>query len=350
MKLVFLAASVFGILSISANPTTDVEWQGWKSKHNMKFTPENELKRYAVFSENRKFVLKHNQRAAKGLETYTVEINQFAAMNQEEFSKLYLTKGKDISIVKEYQCEEPFISDGSTPADSISYKVGNPDVRVTSVKDQGSCGSCWSFSASMAIEAVLCENGLKDCNTWTGLSPQQMVDCGSYNAALNPNDNHGCGGGWPSNAGRYVAQFEGGQNNFDDYPYISGHTKTEQACAYDASTANLGVSSGCTSSNTGDETMLKNIVSQKGPASICIDASGAGFQMYSGGVYSSRSCTTTYLNHAVGLTGYGNLNGVDYWEVKNSWAETWGDKGYILIARNQNNMCGVATDAIISVL
>jgi len=78
---------------------------------------------------------------------------------------------------------------------------------------------------------------------------------------------------------------------------------------------------------------------------VSIDASGRGFQLYSTGVYSNSRCSSTQLDHAVTLTGYGVASdGTDYWQIKNSWATTWGQDGYIWIARNQGNMCGVATD------
>merc|ERR1712088_878547 len=260
--------------------------------------------RYQIFAESRKFVEQHNERAAQGLETFTVSLNKFAATSESEFERMYLSKVRDVSdpvVGLNYPCGDTYFQDdGSTAPSALSYVNGESatgDVRVTMVKDQGSCGSCWSFGASAAIEALLCQQGSKDCTSWTGLATQQMVDCASYTRDstdpnvidLFPYDNHGCNGGLEPNAMRYV-QLNGGQMNWDDYPYISGTTKTEQTCAY--------------------------------------------------------ACSNTRLNHAVTAVGYGRyLDGQNYWEVKNSWGTGWGMSGYVLMSKDNGNMCGVASEA-----
>ena len=343
----------------SAALTSDYEWHAWKKEHKIAFgTAKEEAVRYNIFSESRNFVKNHNERAAQGLETYTVGLNKFAAMSEQEFEEKYLNSkmaDPSVKLVLEYNCDSRMYSNsGKSNPDNFSWANGrqgyNGVTRVTSVKDQGSCGSCWSFATSAVLEASMCANGQKDCDNWNGLAPQQLVDCLSYtkNQAtdLNPYDDHGCSGGFITNGVRSIDLY-GGQMNWDDYPYVSGTTKTEGTCVYDESKANLNISTGCVRLPSQDENTMVDAIANQGPLGIGINASGRGFSLYTGGVYSNPSCTDR-LNHAVTATGYGTwaATGQDYFEIKNSWGAAWGDSGFINIARNDGNMCGVSSDAM----
>jgi len=352
MKL--LSATLFGLTTASL--TNDYQWHSWKQENGISFkTKSEESRRYNIFSASRNFVNVHNSRAAQGLETYTVTLNKFAALEPEEFEERYLNKRMQdpkVGIVTEYQCDGNMYSNsGNSNPSELSWVNGRTgyvsgNSRVTSVKDQGSCGSCWSFATTAVLEATMCENDDKDCDSWTGLAPQQLVDCMSYNRNinLNPYDDHGCSGGFITNGVR-SANMYGGVMNWDDYPYISGSTKTEQECVYDDSISNLNISSGCKILPANDEITMADAVANVGPLGIGINASGRGFSLYSGGVYSDPSCNAK-LNHAVTVTGYGTLGDQDYFEVKNSWGAAWGDQGFINIARNAGGMCGIGLDSM----
>lgn len=352
-----LAASALVGLS-TASLTSDYQWHAWKNQHQINFkTAAEESMRYRIFKQNREFVNSHNARAANGEETYTVELNKFAALDSDEFEAKYLNKKMEeqprVGIVLEYQCEGTYSNSGNAIPAELSYVTGragfNNDSRVTKVKDQGSCGSCWSFASTAVVEATMCENGSQNCDNWNGLSPQNLVDCLSYTSKgdkpvnLNPYDDHGCSGGFITNGVRSIEQL-GGVMSWDDYPYVSGSTKTEGQCVYDPTNAYLNIVSGCQVLPANDEVTMADALAQKGPLGVGINASGPGFQLYSSGVYSNSRCSAR-LNHAVTVTGMGNLGGMDYWEIKNSWSGSWGDKGFINVQRG-NGMCGLGADSM----
>ena len=102
--------------------------------------------------------------------------------------------------------------------------------------------------------------------------------------------------------------------------------------------------SSCSDVKANDQISLKGAVAQQ-PVSIAIEADTKYFQSYSSGVLTSSSCGTN-LDHGVLIVGYGAENGIKYWLVKNSWSTTWGDQGYVKIARsdstNDAGICGIA--------
>jgi len=349
MKLLISSALLAAASALPADLSHQFDL--WKAEHNVQFEGKEHSLRFQHWLRNRDFVLQHNNRFANGDESYTVGMNKFAAMPYAEWAEKYLqqswTAGEGMKfsemigdqLVTEYQCPENYKnSQGGAPS---SYSLVNS--QVTKVKDQGSCGSCWSFGAGAAIEGAMCKKGSHNCKSWSGVSTQQMVDCCSYNSNLNPYDNHGCNGGFQSNAIRCVIQ-EGGVDGWDNYSYQSGSSGKEYSCNYSSRNSQGSISSCGRLGKANDENLLVDMIYHKGVTTIAIDASGSGFQLYKSGVYTSNSCSSTRLNHAVTATGYGASGGDKYFEVKNSWGTGWGNSGYIWIARNGRNMCGVAAE------
>jgi len=128
----------------------------------------------------------------------------------------------------------------------------------------------------------------------------------------------------------------GGLCSEDSYPYTAtdGDCQTCQSVSTISSYQDVPQNS---------EAALQQAVAQQ-PVSVAIEADQPGFQFYSGGVYAGDDCGYE-LDHGVLAVGYGTDSGQDYWIVKNSWGESWGSDGYIMLARNWHDtrgMCGIA--------
>jgi len=224
-----------------------------------------------------------------------------------------------------------------TPADAEKYgrpyaTTFDPVVNwlkagvVTAVKNQGSCGSCWSFSTTGSLEGAY----YLKYGTLKSFSEQELVSCDKTDL--------GCNGGWMDDAFTWVQQ-NGGITTEDAYPYTSGTTQQSGTCSTSGYVNDAKVApSSYTDVQAGSVTALMSAVAQQ-PVSIAIQANQLAFQSYSGGVLTGK-CGQR-LDHGVLAVGYGTLNGVDYWKVKNSWGPTWGEAGYILIERSSADLCGV---------
>lgn len=345
-------------------------WAQWKRYFNRSYPKTIETTKELNFITNANFVENHNRRFLAGEETYYVELNRFADMSKSEFYEMFLKNNEDASGAphssgscsthyqsNNYQesCPGCFDSNNDPDFDQIydwsdgSYNSLSKNV-VTEVKDQGSCGSCWAFAGTAVLESFMCINEYYDCDSWTGISAQNVVDCNMCKMGRNDLTgtvcSNGCGGGWGQNTWFYV-QAQGGVDSWDGYPYVSGSTKVNGDCEYNPEynvLANGGQfsSSVCTQTKTNDEKELVDAIYNNGPLKVSIDASSRGFGLYSGGVYTDSECSNTGTNHAVTAVGYGNANGMDFYKIKNSWGSDWGVDGYILFRRNYNSMCAVA--------
>jgi len=199
---------------------------------------------------------------------------------------------------------------------------------VTPVKNQGQCGSCWTFSTTGSMEGAYFLAG----HPLTSFSEQELVSCDSTD--------QGCNGGWMDSAFTWI-QGNGGITTEASYPYTSGSGNTG-SCKGTGNSVPGTIPTGFVDVQAGSVSALMSAVAQQ-PVSIAIQANQASFQSYSGGVLTGKC--GQQLDHGVLAVGYGTLNGVDYWKVKNSWGTTWGEDGYILIERSSANKCGVLSAA-----
>nr|BAF98585.1 CM0216.510.nc [Lotus japonicus] len=211
---------------------------------------------------------------------------------------------------------------------------------VTPVKNQGSCGACWSFSATGALEGA----HFLSTGKLVSLSEQQLVDC---DHECDPEEagscDSGCKGGLMNSAFEYILN-NGGVMREEDYPYsgTAGGTCKFDQTKIAASVANFSVVSR-------DEDQIAANLVKNGPLAVAINA--VYMQTYVGGVSCPYVCSKK-LNHGVLLVGYGSesyapirMKQKPYWIIKNSWGENWGENGYYKICRGRN-VCGV--DSMVS--
>lgn len=293
-------------------------YQHYLSEYKSKtFDVNRDMARFDIFKNKIRQIIAHNSNPAS---TWEMGVNHMTDMTEDEVNDQY-------RVMEEQKCS-------ATASPRNYYYAAAPDSFdwrdkevVSPVKDQKKCGSCWTFSTTGAMEAHLkLATGKEEL-----IAEQELVDCASADVY----DCHGCSGGLPSYAFNFIRDF--GIETENDYPYQA----KDSICRYDSSKLRI-TTDGSYNITAGDEVQLKEELYNHGPVSVAFQVI-AGFRDYKSGVYSSPDCKNGPMdvNHAVLAVGYGTENGVDYWIIKNSWSETWGDQGYFKIQRGVN-MCGIA--------
>jgi cathepsin L len=311
-------------------------FKDWTTQSNKQYGIEELAVRFFNWKSNYDFVVEQNSNNLG----FKLEMNDFADLTSEEFNALYLGFNPEL---------QPAIASNTTTTDSgllgseltanLAAVPKKFDWRkegvVTPVKNQGSCGGCWAFSSTGALEGLYAIKNKK----LVDFSEQQMIDCsGDYG-------NKGCEGGLMTLAFQYAAN--SGVQVQSDYGYKA---KVEK-CRHDNTKAvfRIGGSRDVPANNS---LALKAAVARQ-PVSVGIEASGMALQLFKSGVL-AKDCGAA-LDHAVLIVGYDtDANGQDYWIVKNSWGSKWGQGGYMNIARGSQNkgagVCGINMMATYPVL
>lgn len=302
-------------------PMADGAWKEYKLKFGKFYDDEaEELKRYKIWKQHLQHILEHNDNPSH---SYKKGLNHFHDMTHEEFRKVMGNCYKTPNSTEGSRWLPP--SHVEIP-DTVDWRT---EGYVTPIKNQGQCGSCWAFSSTGSLEGQT----FRKTGTLPSLSEQNLIDCTkSYG-------NEACNGGWMDNSFKYVRDNKGIDSE-QGYPY---YTRDLGYCYYNAQ-YNTATDTGYYDITAGDENALKTAVATVGPISVAIDATRPSFMSYRSGIYIEPTCGNqlSNLDHAVLVVGYGTENGVDYWLVKNSWGTTWGEQGYIRMARNRNDQCGIA--------
>jgi len=326
MSKTIVALLLIGVTCVLAAPHLfgeefyQAQFAGFVRKYGKEYAKSDLLYRYNVFKANVDKIERHN----KGDHSYTLGMNKFGDMPFEEFHAKY-TGYKPIKrdYIRSKNVEH--LHNVNDPA-SVDWRDKGA---VTRIKDQGQCGSCWAFSATGSMEGAY----FIAFNESVSLSEQQLVDC-SWSQG-----NEGCNGGLMDQAFEYVIENKGITSE-DAYPY----TAMDGDCMNPLPDPVASVSKYVDVPQNQDMALQSAVA--KGPVAVAIEADQESFQFYKSGVFDDPDCGDM-LDHGVLAVGYGVDGDQNYWIVKNSWGEDWGDQGYIRMLRRTDNPegeCGINMD------
>ncbi len=326
-----LTTTVFSVRFLDNQHHIIDRFDEWTNKFNIQIINDEQRVHMVSNWESNDNYIEHIN--GKNL-SYRLGHNHFSGLNSLEFKSML---GFDREFVRPINNLRSVF----TVPESINWveKGG-----VTAVKDQGQCGSCWSFSTTGALEGAY----FTKYGELPSFSEQQLVDCDTFR---NGGKDMGCNGGLMDNAFSWISK-NNGLCTESEYPYTSGDTKTSGTCQTTCQNEkNSGIKSFVDVSPSSDNYMMHALTLN--PVSIAIQADQKDFQLYSSGVFTGE-CGTG-LDHGVLTVGYGSLAGQDYYLVKNSWSSSWGDNGYIRLGRgpqynNGDGQCGMLLQASYPVL
>jgi C1A family cysteine protease len=312
----FATAALAGL--VAATPMTDMEFKfiNYVAKFGKSYgTTEEYAFRLEQFAKVDQFIQETN--AVE--KNFTVGHNIFSDYTHAEYKKLLGYKPVQTTSTAEVSNAVPDFATG------VNWVTAGA---VTGVKDQGHCGSCWSFSSTGALEGAW----FVKAGELLSFSEKQLVDC--VKACF------GCNGGNQTLAFHYYTSHFPMSEAIYPYQPVGG------TCQYDVNNSyqNIQVTGAVQVGRDSVAALQSALASQ--PIAVSIEADTLVFQSYTSGVLDSTACGTT-LDHAVLAVGYGVENGINYWLVKNSWGTSWGENGYIKLAAVEGEgICGVQMAAV----
>ena len=348
----YLAFAVSNLGAISVNQS---EWTNYKLQYGKVYEGPVDVLRNAIYERNKQLVDQFNKDRPEA-SSFRLKLNHLADYSKSELAHINGFKQKKrVGDAPPNSPEEQAFLDAILADTSIEV----PDAldwrktpgRVSEVKDQGDCGSCWTFAATGVLEGqeTVRSSKRRPASSFkhfmskgynhkinvslTLLSEENLIDC--------VKEEFNCEGGHAHTALRYI-KTAGGIEDEASYPYEARYGE----CRFDQTKVAFR-DNGAAILPVGDEQKLKEVVAKFGPVAVSVYATDL-FLDYKGGVFFDLECPSDHSNHGVLIVGYGtDPKDGEYWIVKNSWRKDWGEDGYIRMARNRKNMCGIATRAVI---
>jgi len=351
MKASFGFFFLFGLALANPNPRLgkDPTIQEFEQEFHKLYTPEEEAEAEKNLKAHEEAIDKENELFAQGQADFQEAVMEWDDLSPEEF---LAEKTGALDVAYGFGLlEEPEEMRINKPEHDRWLERQRDECKgwklpkffdarkngvITSVKNQKSCGSCSAFATMAMVETCLINTGAPKANM--DLSEQQLVDCAYDNKrAL------GCEGAYISAYPDWLEKTNGFVNHENHYPYLNNkpNLKCQNVKPWKAGAR---VNESITNYGGTDED-LKCLVYKYGAVVSVIYAGDQGFMDYRAGTV-FNTCSKKSINHAITVIGWGKTgNGQEYWLIKNSWGDYWGDNGYIKVKKGT---CGVGSQTVVT--
>uniref|UniRef100_A0A6G1SKI2 Cathepsin L n=1 Tax=Aceria tosichella TaxID=561515 RepID=A0A6G1SKI2_9ACAR len=329
--LCLVVATIGGRILARHDDSSLREWIKYKKEYGKVYeTPEEDARRFSLFMTANEQIKRHNANLEA---SYRMGLNHMSDWTWEERAKLSgsprhdhpieklhemklglddLSEMKHLELLRKILIANPA---APLPAEVDWRQVPN---RVSPVKDQGACGSSWAFATTGVLEGQ--QVVMNFSQELIPLSEQELMDCSDQN--------DGCNGGIAWMALQDVPKI-GGIMGEKDYPYIAA---MEGVCNFNASKRIMTAYDSVFLPDN-NELALRETLAKFGPVAVSLNTS-PNFYHYKSGIFSDPVYTGVSLDNELLLVGYGtDPKEGDYWILKNSWSDKWGEKGYMRIKR-----------------
>ncbi|KAH8355084.1 hypothetical protein KR093_005293, partial [Drosophila rubida] len=325
MEAKLLLATLLGLLACAQARITlaDVraaEWEQFKQEFQKSYDDESEDRlRMQVFEDNKRIIDAHNERWAAGQETYEMGVNEYTDLLQHEFDSLFAAPAEQLEEDEELEfLDDDADEDDEEPQghkDEVDWRILGA---VTPVRHEGHFNNSWAFAAAGVVES----RRFISSGVLLELSKQQLIDCAGVKGRKKI-----------QRALKYIRSKKGIEPE-RAYPYRGAPGR----CSFKKQLISASIRKYHHSSTGSEKTLAANV--HKGPVAAMISRDAIRF--FKSGVFHNANCKKSE-DYGVLIVGYGHSeNYGDFWLLKTSLGTSWGEKGYMRLARNRKNLCGIA--------